>query len=313
MRLRGIFVAAMLLTPTAALAAPGIVTTSVGMRAGPGPGFPMVDRIPGGAHVNIHGCIRGDAWCDVSWSGDRGWVSSRYLEYLYRNRYVYLPDYVDVVDVPIVPFELNSYWASYYPGRPWYHRRAYWSSYWQSHARFATQIPSERSARFGRTETRTTESRTAVTEGRTRPGFAQRVTREQGFARGRESFARERESFTRGREGLARGREAQTIQQGRFAHVNGPGRTMQPMARGHEATRFSAAPTRPAMQPHIAQPNAARVGGPPMGARAQMGGPRAAPAMPHPGSGAPHVNAAPAPHVGGGPGGGGGPPGHQRH
>src|SRR5437764_3937391 len=203
MRLRGIFVAAMLLTPTAALAAPGIVTTSVGMRAGPGPGFPMVDRIPGGAHVNIHGCIRGDAWCDVSWSGDRGWVSSRYLEYLYRNRYVYLPDYVDVIDLPIVPFELNSYWSTYYAGRSWYHRRAYWSSYWQSHARFATQVPSERVGRFGRSGTRA-----AITEGRTRPGFAQGVTREQGFARGREGFAR-------GLEGFARGREAQTIQQGR--------------------------------------------------------------------------------------------------
>src|SRR5207248_10879855 len=166
MKLRGLFIAAaVLLMPTAALAAPGIVTTTVSLRAGPGEGFPKVDRIPGGARVNIHGCLRGDAWCDVSWSGDRGWVSSQYLEYLYRNRYVYLPDYVDVIDVPIVPFELNSYWASYYPGRPWYHRRAYWSSYWQSHARFATQVPSERTARLGRTETRT-----AIADIRTRPG-----------------------------------------------------------------------------------------------------------------------------------------------
>jgi uncharacterized protein YraI len=278
MKLTGVFVAAMLLTPAAALAAPGIVTASVSMRAGPGQGFPTVDRIPGGAHVNIHGCIRGDAWCDVSWSGDRGWVSSQYLEYFYRKRYVYLPDYVDVIDVPVVPFVLDSYWASYYPGRPWYHRRAYWSSYWQSHARFATQVPAERSARVGRTQTRT-----AVTEGRARPGVAQRPTRQQSFAH----------------------------TQGRLAHVNGAGRTLpgvqQPMARGHEATRFS----RPAMPPHIAQPNVGRIAGPPQNARAQMGGPRAAPAMPHVGGGgAPHINAAP--RVGGGPAGGGGP-GHQRH
>ncbi|HTE97971.1 MAG TPA: SH3 domain-containing protein, partial [Bradyrhizobium sp.] len=95
MKLSGLFIAAMLLMPTAALAAPGIVTTTVSLRAGPGEGFPTVDRIPGGAGVNIHGCLRGTAWCDVSWSDDRGWVSSQYLEYLYRNRYVYLPDYVD--------------------------------------------------------------------------------------------------------------------------------------------------------------------------------------------------------------------------
>lgn len=74
MKLRGVLVAALLLTPAAALAAPGVVTTSVSMRAGPGTGFPTVNRVPGGARVNIHGCIRGDAWCDVSWSTNRGWV-----------------------------------------------------------------------------------------------------------------------------------------------------------------------------------------------------------------------------------------------
>ena len=49
MKLKGVLIAAVLLTPTAALAAPGMVTASVGLRAGPGPGFPMVDRIPAGA------------------------------------------------------------------------------------------------------------------------------------------------------------------------------------------------------------------------------------------------------------------------
>jgi hypothetical protein len=196
----------------------------------------MVDRIPGGSHVNIHGCLRGGAWCDVSWEGDRGWVSSQYLEYLYRNRYVYLPDYVDVVDVPVVPFVLSSYWSSYYSGRPWYHRRAYWNGHWQSHARFATQIPTDRSARLGGTETRT-----AVTVTRTRTGVAPpEVTRRQSLANVCGS----------------------QVPQGRMAHVNGTNRTFSrmppPMARGHEAPRFSAAPAaRPAMPAHIAQPNAA--------------------------------------------------------
>ena len=152
MKLRGLFIAAaMLLMPTAALAAPGIVTTTVSLKAGPGEGFPTVDRIPGGARVNIHGCFRGKAWCDVSWSDDRGWVSSRYLQYLHRNRYVYLPDYVDEIDVPVVPFALASYWSSHYAGRPWYHRRAHWSGYWQSNERFATRLTIDRSAaRIGR-------------------------------------------------------------------------------------------------------------------------------------------------------------------
>ena len=152
MKLRGLIIAAsVLLMPSAALAAPGIVTTTVSLRAGPGEGFPTVDRIPGGDRVNIHGCLRGTAWCDVSWSDDRGWVSSQYLEYLYRNHYVYLPDYVDEIDVPVVPFVLTSYWSSYYAERPWYHRRAYWGGYWQSHERFATRLTIDRSAaRIGR-------------------------------------------------------------------------------------------------------------------------------------------------------------------
>src|SRR2546421_6055596 len=209
MKLRGLFIAAaVLLMPTAAVAAPGIVTTTVSLRAGPGEGFPKVDRIPGGARVNIHGCLRGTAWCDVSWLDDRGWVSSRYLEYLYRNRYVYLPDYVDEIDVPVVPFVLTSYWSSYYAGRPWYQRRAHWSGYWQSHERFATRLTIDRSAaRIGRAaaardaarpEAKTRENarvgveerprarveertRSGATE-RTRAGVTERVTREKDIA-----------------------------------------------------------------------------------------------------------------------------------
>ena len=208
MKLRGLFIAAaMLLMPTAALAAPGIVTTTVSLKAGPGEGFPTVDRIPGGTRVNIHGCFRGKAWCDVSWSDDRGWVSSRYLQYLHRNRYVYLPDYVDEIDVPVVPFVLTSYWSSYYAGRPWYHRRAHWGGYWQSHERLATRLTIDRSAaRIGRAaaardaalpEAKRVNARVGVEERsrarveertragateRTRAGVTERVTREKDIA-----------------------------------------------------------------------------------------------------------------------------------
>jgi len=305
MKLRGLFIAAMLLMPTAALAAPGIVTTTVSLRAGPGEGFPTVDRIPGGAGVNIHGCLRGTAWCDVSWSDDRGWVSSQYLEYLYRNRYVYLPDYVDEIDVPVVPFVLTSYWSSYYAGRPWYHRRAYWSGYWQSHERFATRLTIDRSAaRIGRAaaardaarpETkaaaRVEEKSRARVEERTRTGVTERVTREN--ARMTRENAR-----------------AAVREQPRHEQPMARSRTQTPpiMARGHDEPR-AAAPRIERATPHMTQPNAARGGGgPPMNTRAQMPAPAApraaAPAMPQGGGGAPHINAAP--RGGGGPGGGGG-------
>ncbi len=173
--------AAMLLLPTAALAAPGMVTTNVGLRAGPGDGFPVVDRIPGGSHVNIHGCLKGDAWCDVSWSDDRGWVSSDELQWLYRNNYVYLSDYYDDIDVPVVPFVIGSYWSSYYAGRPFFHRRAYFDRYWRSHESVAMRTPDRIArARAGR-------SNAAVTEGRGRGAEARTAidTRNRTDVRGR--------------------------------------------------------------------------------------------------------------------------------
>ena len=329
MKLRGLFIAAaVLLMPTAALAAPGIVTTTVSLRAGPGEGFPTVDRIPGGARVNIHGCLRGNAWCDVSWSDDRGWVSSQYLEYLYRNRYVYLPDYVDEIDVPVVPFVLTSYWSSYYAGRPWYQRRAYWSGYWQSHERFATRLTIDRSAaRIGRAAAArdaalpeakarvgVEERSRARVEERTRAGVTERVTREKDIATRNAREGRERAAVQArmGRENARMTREnaRAAVREQPIDRSQARARTQTPpiMARGHDEPR-AAAPRIERATPHMTQPNAARGGGgPPMNARAQMPAPAApraaAPAMPQGGGGAPHINAAP--RGGGGPGGGGG-------
>ena len=339
MKLRALFIAAaVLLMPTAALAAPGIVTTTVSLKAGPGAGFPTVDRIPGGDRVNIHGCLRGIAWCDVSWSDDRGWVSSQYLEYLYRNRYVYLPDYVDEIDVPVVPFVLTSYWSSYYAGRPWYQRRAYWSGYWQSHERFATRLTIDRSAaRIGRaaaardaalpeakagaktrvgveerSRARVEErTRAGVTE-RSRAGVTERVTREKDIATRSAREGRERAAV---QSRMTRENARMTRENARAAvreQPMGRARTQTPpiMARGHDEPR-AAAPRIERAAPHMTQPNAARGGGgPPMSTRAQQmpaqAAPRAAaPAMPQ-GGGAPHINAAPRGGGGGGPGGGGG-------
>ncbi|MDH6258846.1 SH3 domain-containing protein [Bradyrhizobium sp. BR13661] len=319
MRLRTALVAALLLAPTAALAAPGIVTVSTGLRAGPGAGFPLVDRVPEGARVNIHGCLRGNAWCDVSFSDDRGWVSSQYLEYLYRNHYVYLPDYADEVDVPVVPFVLSSYWSSYYEGRPWYHRHAYWNSYWTSHERFATQMTIDpRAARIGRAATRDA----TVALGRDGHAKGNVAISGRDAATARDSTSAKRDAAV----GVARNRaersqrfvnERTAVQernprdaQARMMHEQAASRAAvraQPMARAHEAPRMSAAPAALPAMPHVAQPNVSH--GAPMNAHAQMPAPRAAapaPAMPHPGGGgggAPHISAAP-PHGGGAPGGG---------
>lgn len=335
MRLRTALVAALLLAPTAALAAPGIVTVSTGLRAGPGAGFPLVDRVPEGARVNIHGCLRGNAWCDVSFSDDRGWVSSQYLEYLYRNHYVYLPDYADEVDVPVVPFVLSSYWSSYYEGRPWYRRQTYWNNYWTSHERFATRLTIDpRAARIGRAATR--DAAVALGRDMHAKGNVAISGRDAATARHDAAIARRDAAVGIDRNRVERSQrfvnERTAVQgrnprdaQARMIHEQAANRAAartqptavraqpnavraQPMARAHEAPRVSAAPAaRPAM-PHMAQPNVGHGG--PMNAHAQMPAPRAAapaPAMPHPGGGggAPHINAAP---HGGGPGGG-----HEKH
>ena len=322
MRLRSVLVAALLFAPTAALAAPGIVTVSTGLRAGPGTGFPLVDRIPEGARVNIHGCLRGNAWCDVSFSDDRGWVSSQYLEYLYRNHYVYLPDYVDEIDVPVAPFVLTSYWSSYYEGRPWYRRHAYWNNYWSSHQRVAARMTIDpRAARIGRAATR--DAATALgRNGANARGAAAVSGRDAATARRDAAIAKRDAAVATDRTRAGRNEriahERTNVQsrnprdaQARLMHEQAAHRAVvraQPMARAHEAPRVSAAPAnRPAM-PHVAQPNVSR--GSPMNAHAQMPAPRAAaPAMPH-GGGAPHINAAP--RGGGAPAGGPGG-GHQKH
>ncbi|KYG24789.1 peptide-binding protein, partial [Bradyrhizobium sp. AT1] len=294
MRLRTALVAALLLAPTAALAAPGIVTVSTGLRAGPGPGFPIVDRVPEGARVNIHGCLRGNAWCDVSFSDDRGWVSSQYLEYLYRNHYVYLPDYVDEIDVPVVPFVLTSYWSSYYAGRPWYHRHAYWNNYWTSHRSIATRMTIDpRAARIGRAATRdgavaleregVRGKGAAAISGRNaanaRPDAAL-AKRDAAIAK-RDAAITKRDAAITKRDAAVTADRTRVERSERIAHERTPrdaqARMMheraaspaamraQPMARGHEAPRVTAA--RPAM-PHVAQPNVSH--GSPMNAHAQM-------------------------------------------
>ncbi|MEH2589494.1 SH3 domain-containing protein [Bradyrhizobium sp. AZCC 1721] len=343
MKFRALFIAAaMLLMPTAALAAPGIVTTTVSLKAGPGEGFPTVDRIPGGTRVNIHGCFRGKAWCDVSWSEDRGWVSSRYLQYLYRNRYVYLPDYVDEIDVPIVPFVLTTYWSSHYAARPWYHRRAHWSGYWRSHERVATRLTIDRSAaRIGRAavardgalpEARTRanarigveersrarveeRTRAGVTE-RSRAGVTERVTRERDITTRGAREARERavvqDRMTRENARTARESARLTRENARTTVREQPmvrgGRTQQTppiVARGHDEPR-AAAPRMERATPRMTQPDAARGGGGPPNVRAQQtpapAAPRAAAPATPQGGGAPQI----APRGGGGPGGGGG-------
>jgi uncharacterized protein YraI len=65
---------ALVLSAGVASAAPAITKSTVTMRAGPGPQYPIVMRVPARAAVDVEGCNSG--WCEVNWNGADGYVNA---------------------------------------------------------------------------------------------------------------------------------------------------------------------------------------------------------------------------------------------
>ena len=65
---------------TGALASPGQTTTGVNLRAGPGTNFPTLQILTAGAAGRRPDCDDAGAWCAVSYKGEKGFVSGRYLQ-----------------------------------------------------------------------------------------------------------------------------------------------------------------------------------------------------------------------------------------
>jgi len=126
-------VAGFVLAPNLASALSAVVTETTDLRAGPAYDFPVVDSIPSDVSVNVHGCVRGYRWCDVSWRDARGWVAANELAYLYQGRRVTLVEYGPRVGLPIVAFAFDNYWDRYYRSRPFYGERARWRTVWRGH------------------------------------------------------------------------------------------------------------------------------------------------------------------------------------
>jgi hypothetical protein len=70
--------------------------------------------------VTVHGCRNAYNWCDVSWRGDRGWVSGNYLAYRSDGRRRPIPEVGFSIDLPIIGFEFGAYQDRHYRGRPWH-------------------------------------------------------------------------------------------------------------------------------------------------------------------------------------------------
>jgi len=79
--LAGAALAASLLMPTTATTVEAQeriqTTTDTTLRAGPGTEFERIRVVPEGQSVTLHGCTPEYRWCNVTWRGDRGWVSGR--------------------------------------------------------------------------------------------------------------------------------------------------------------------------------------------------------------------------------------------
>jgi hypothetical protein len=76
--------------------------------------------VPARAPVAIYGCLRDFSWCDGSYQGKRGWLSARYLQLWYQGTYLSAADYARYSYLPIVAFNINTYWPRYYAGAPFY-------------------------------------------------------------------------------------------------------------------------------------------------------------------------------------------------
>lgn len=105
----------------------GFATANVNMRSGPSTGYPAVTVIPVGAPVTINGCMSSVNWCDVSFAGGRGWVSGNYVQASYQSRRVYVaPDYYPRLGIPLITFDVDTYWGRYYRDRDFYRERDRW-------------------------------------------------------------------------------------------------------------------------------------------------------------------------------------------
>jgi uncharacterized protein YraI len=74
-----IALAALVVAAGAAVAAPGLATTDVNVRQGPGMNFPVVTTIRGGSNVDVQSCNAG--WCAVRFGPFAGWVKATYLDF----------------------------------------------------------------------------------------------------------------------------------------------------------------------------------------------------------------------------------------
>jgi uncharacterized protein YraI len=111
----------------------GYSAVNLNIRSGPSARFPLVGVSGAGSELRIHGCVARYTWCDISASGVRGWASGAHIQFVHEARRVYVPAYAAQVEIPVVTFNLTSYWNDYYRDRDFYAEYDTWRSYhWEN-------------------------------------------------------------------------------------------------------------------------------------------------------------------------------------
>lgn len=105
----------------------GVAVTSVNLRAGPTTRYPVVIVMPQSASLAVYGCSGDRSWCDVSWSGARGWVAASYIQVFYNGRPTVLTASIaPAVGIATVAFSV-AYWDAHYHSQPWH---GHWNRYY---------------------------------------------------------------------------------------------------------------------------------------------------------------------------------------
>jgi uncharacterized protein YraI len=123
---RWILFAVAMAMPLWAAAQQAFTLRDVEVFAGPSSEYPPVATLPPNAGVRVAGCLSDWSWCDIIFSGFRGWVYAADLGYPYENQRVVIIEYGPRLSLPVVTFSLNTYWERHYRERPWYREREQW-------------------------------------------------------------------------------------------------------------------------------------------------------------------------------------------
>ncbi|WP_298917855.1 SH3 domain-containing protein [uncultured Algimonas sp.] len=107
----------------------GFTIDDIPLRAGPGARFPTIVVLAEDNDIEVLGCVRHYTWCDVSAGRFRGWVPSDDLDIVYMSERYHGPVYARQYGVPVISFELNTYWDAYYDDYDFYDSLDYWDDY----------------------------------------------------------------------------------------------------------------------------------------------------------------------------------------